>query len=104
MIRRPPRSTLFPYTTLFRSQRVIDPPGQRVPRRTRGEDGAASAAVLLGRADVLHHHSGQRGGDVCTRLDHGDVLPRSGAAHPIRAVPPWAVGVSGASAMAVARA
>src|SRR3712207_7040910 len=25
MIRRPPRSTLFPYTTLFRSERV-DPP------------------------------------------------------------------------------
>src|SRR3712207_9466484 len=24
MIRRPPRSTLFPYTTLFRSTRVID--------------------------------------------------------------------------------
>src|SRR3989442_10233282 len=24
MIRRPPRSTLFPYTTLFRSQRDID--------------------------------------------------------------------------------
>src|SRR4030066_117167 len=24
MIRRPPRSTLFPYTTLFRSYRVID--------------------------------------------------------------------------------
>src|SRR3712207_8536055 len=24
MIRRPPRSTLFPYTTLFRSQRVDD--------------------------------------------------------------------------------
>src|SRR2546422_8356137 len=24
MIRRPPRSTLFPYTTLFRSQRVVD--------------------------------------------------------------------------------
>src|SRR3712207_7048787 len=23
MIRRPPRSTLFPYTTLFRSQRII---------------------------------------------------------------------------------
>src|SRR2546425_6091305 len=28
MIRRPPRSTLFPYTTLFRSRRV----GIRVPR------------------------------------------------------------------------
>src|SRR5256885_10934438 len=25
MIRRPPRSTLFPYTTLFRSQILIDP-------------------------------------------------------------------------------
>src|SRR5258707_7452157 len=25
MIRRPPRSTLFPYTTLFRSQSVEDP-------------------------------------------------------------------------------
>src|SRR3712207_7833171 len=24
MIRRPPRSTLFPYTTLFRSYRVVD--------------------------------------------------------------------------------
>src|SRR3712207_9007470 len=45
MIRRPPRSTLFPYTTLFRSQ-----PAQhrgRVPRRRvlpgprRGADGGA---------------------------------------------------------------
>src|SRR2546430_8517808 len=27
MIRRPPRSTLFPYTTLFRSRRLLD--GQR---------------------------------------------------------------------------
>src|SRR3712207_7322554 len=30
MIRRPPRSTLFPYTTLFRS-READVPGQRRP-------------------------------------------------------------------------
>src|SRR5258707_4509944 len=28
MIRRPPRSTLFPYTTLFRSAAVPDPVGQ----------------------------------------------------------------------------
>src|SRR3712207_7512065 len=27
MIRRPPRSTLFPYTTLFRSERVATPLG-----------------------------------------------------------------------------
>src|SRR5438093_8326312 len=32
MIRRPPRSTLFPYTTLFRSQR-IDLHGQQLVRR-----------------------------------------------------------------------
>src|SRR5438093_3173460 len=33
MIRRPPRSTLFPYTTLFRSSRP--PPSARIPRPTR---------------------------------------------------------------------
>src|SRR2546422_7834924 len=33
MIRRPPRSTLFPYTTLFRSRRGA---GARPPARTRG--------------------------------------------------------------------
>src|SRR5258708_16609094 len=27
MIRRPPRSTLFPYTTLFRSQTMLKPKG-----------------------------------------------------------------------------
>src|SRR2546422_4537881 len=44
MIRRPPRSTLFPYTTLFRSLRAIIPPtftgwhslgGRQQPRRRR---------------------------------------------------------------------
>src|SRR3989454_12645464 len=29
MIRRPPRSTLFPYTTLFRSQGRVDRPRRR---------------------------------------------------------------------------
>src|ERR1035441_7701034 len=29
MIRRPPRSTLFPYTTLFRSVRTLIPPGEQ---------------------------------------------------------------------------
>src|SRR2546430_14675828 len=35
MIRRPPRSTLFPYTTLFRSRRVLrqDRQGQRLGQR-----------------------------------------------------------------------
>src|SRR5438270_4120373 len=29
MIRRPPRSTLFPYTTLFRSRRAVSGPARR---------------------------------------------------------------------------
>src|SRR2546427_4735983 len=36
MIRRPPRSTLFPYTTLFRSPRCR---GSRSPPRRRGRSG-----------------------------------------------------------------
>src|SRR5256884_3492972 len=35
MIRRPPRSTLFPYTTLFRSRRVPPPVSER-GRAARG--------------------------------------------------------------------
>src|SRR6266513_4316265 len=35
MIRRPPRSTLFPYTTLFRS-RALDPRGRGGPHAARG--------------------------------------------------------------------
>src|SRR2546430_5427773 len=31
MIRRPPRSTLFPYTTLFRSREVLEDPRQVLP-------------------------------------------------------------------------
>src|SRR3712207_9204446 len=46
MIRRPPRSTLFPYTTLFRSDDVEGQPGdvgvdlheQRVLRQPAGDD------------------------------------------------------------------
>src|SRR3712207_6909485 len=36
MIRRPPRSTLFPYTTLFRSRaRLATPPRLQAPRAPR---------------------------------------------------------------------
>src|SRR5256885_6364990 len=36
MIRRPPRSTLFPYTTLFRSHELVHAAAQRHPPRTYG--------------------------------------------------------------------
>src|SRR2546422_4631090 len=46
MIRRPPRSTLFPYTTLFRSQR-LGPAQHRCKRLKRGADDVVHR--LLGR-------------------------------------------------------
>src|SRR2546426_3206908 len=54
MIRRPPRSTLFPYTTLFRSDDSGRAVGQRfgratVPRRGRG-GGQASASEHSGHS------------------------------------------------------
>src|SRR2546430_12716402 len=64
MIRRPPRSTLFPYTTLFRSHAVgVLGPGDRVGERA----GAVTPGVgeqrfrhldelLLRRAAHLFHH------------------------------------------------
>src|SRR3712207_7740790 len=48
MIRRPPRSTLFPYTTLFRSEQVLHP--QADPERLVGV-GRTDAA--LGRAELV---------------------------------------------------
>src|SRR5258705_3305415 len=56
MIRRPPRSTLFPYTTLFRSNRAARRAGLRAAgpvvrtgRRARGR--RARPGVLLGDPD-----------------------------------------------------
>src|SRR3712207_7585255 len=49
MIRRPPRSTLFPYTTLFRSRRPQRASGQCHPapgRRGRRRGGAARRGTL----------------------------------------------------------
>src|SRR5690242_21370612 len=47
MLRRPPRSTLFPYTTLFRSQGRDDQhaPGARVAGPGRPEDGEEEEAA-----------------------------------------------------------
>src|ERR1043166_5159463 len=51
MIRRPPRSTLFPYTTLFRSHRrsCCRRASRKSARKSTSErhDGSATAALLL---------------------------------------------------------
>src|SRR5256886_12159952 len=54
MIRRPPRSTLFPYTTLFRSQRVANEAVGTVDAIAVAVDGAdANAQVFQVRDGVL---------------------------------------------------
>src|SRR2546426_6852887 len=54
MIRRPPRSTLFPYTTLFRSNGLVE-----TVRAVQPFPGQAPE-VVGGPLGV--HHGGQRGG------------------------------------------
>src|SRR5258705_6422319 len=62
MIRRPPRSTLFPYTTLFRSH-----PGGNT---ARGADRGISPDAAARRADLHARHAGRSGAarsDVASR-------------------------------------
>src|SRR2546429_4641039 len=60
MIRRPPRSTLFPYTTLFRSALRGDHRGQRRVSRARREGrarGGAQVAQCAVRGVTFRHES-----------------------------------------------
>src|SRR3712207_8158769 len=51
MIRRPPRSTLFPYTTLFRSLRFGAPP-TRETHAYRSTADSADQSILVPRASA----------------------------------------------------
>src|SRR5256885_14213444 len=87
MIRRPPRSTLFPYTTLFRSER------RPVPGAGRGDGVAvdvglrdpAAALVVAGDVDrsQWERRRGRLRGDLVVR--DGDAArrhrPRTGRRH-----------------------
>src|SRR2546425_5980801 len=60
MIRRPPRSTLFPYTTLFRSRPAASspsPPPGRSPRRRSSSPAARTAPPASPRARSEEHTS-----------------------------------------------
>src|SRR5688572_31917888 len=56
MIRRPPRSTLFPYTTLFRSHHVL-PVGGRVEGRAVRRDSVLGGADTVSAARSEEHTS-----------------------------------------------
>src|SRR3712207_7997650 len=55
MIRRPPRSTLFPYTTLFRSLPAHPHPPRRARDRSRDRAGVLPEETGVGEGSVRHH-------------------------------------------------
>src|SRR2546430_13079993 len=105
MIRRPPRSTLFPYTTLFRSPRLRGRPvggrhgadprrefgrpepdtGDHDPRRhgEPGDDAAPRARLRRARLDRRGHATGAaRPGDAAAAETRRWTAPAAGPAPP----------------------
>src|SRR5947209_2230191 len=81
MIRRPPRSTLFPYTTLFRSPREVFPAGRE---RSRSEDGTLGtgsrsslnlAYSILRLQEQTHSFRTCPAGKSCPRLGEAILWP-----------------------------
>src|SRR2546422_1344035 len=59
MIRRPPRSTLFPYTTLFRSSGTCRTPRPPFPGRARAAEDAASQHGRPGNGGRSEEHTSE---------------------------------------------
>src|SRR2546430_6998212 len=97
MIRRPPRSTLFPYTTLFRSRGLTPLRGRLVPvvhlgallgeRTPPPERGRATVLVTLGAGEGTRY--------VAFEVDDADDVVREAALPVPRGESlPWASGVA----------
>src|SRR5256885_9917412 len=69
MIRRPPRSTLFPYTTLFRSVAVPDDRGQRRAVHPLRDDHLRRAGHHPGNQHVVVTGERLGEGPLVVRLD-----------------------------------
>src|SRR3712207_8074386 len=74
MIRRPPRSTLFPYTTLFRSVRDLHPAHHLAGREVLLTDPLlhlaerlADARDVIGAAQRHHHRSEEHTSELQSR-------------------------------------
>src|SRR3712207_8139526 len=72
MIRRPPRSTLFPYTTLFRSARGLIT--LRAQRATRAGEGDGRSRSRRASGAVLRTHRCQRACDTRRSEEHTSEL------------------------------
>src|SRR5438477_955379 len=94
MLRRPPRSTLFPYTTLFRSI-VVPPPPSRPPDKVDRPDTVsaevhttelhAHVSVATGPLHVKRHNVPTLMVNALPRLDS---VPASVAVPPLTVVDP----------------
>src|SRR3712207_8010650 len=78
MIRRPPRSTLFPYTTLFRSHRrrgLRRRRGGDLPRRSRGNGrGRRKACELVVRSQGRTERASERSEEHTSELQSRQYL------------------------------
>src|SRR5688572_32109108 len=70
MIRRPPRSTLFPYTTLFRSRQCVKPSPDIVFQM----HGQYRGAHVAGRRHVDRLHSAERDAAIDRSEEHTSEL------------------------------
>src|SRR5256885_13256031 len=64
MIRRPPRSTLFPYTTLFRSEALVAGGGRAEDVAGRVPAGQVGAGHVAEEVHVLAHRPRHAGRDL----------------------------------------
>src|SRR5436190_17113185 len=84
MIRRPPRSTLFPYTTLFRSRHVDGGAPLSAGMGTMRSDAAPGTTVHVSRSEE-HTSELQSHSDLVCRLllekKNGSSNPRSVTTH-----------------------
>src|SRR3712207_6955776 len=71
MIRRPPRSTLFPYTTLFRSVREVMSPN---PVTVSADTGVEELVRLLGESDLPGVPVVDEGGHVVGMVTESDLV------------------------------
>src|SRR2546427_3299941 len=71
MIRRPPRSTLFPYTTLFRSPHAVAPD---IQRQLLGEGGAVAASRTAPQVEPMDPSLAQPGERIRRSEEHTSEL------------------------------
>src|SRR2546422_6766972 len=82
MIRRPPRSTLFPYTTLFRSRDPVGPLRRNRPGRAVAAPGAWRAAAAPGPGGVQQARDGPLSAARAHPRRHGAVRRRVPCVYP----------------------